>query len=77
MGKTKGYKLTSSSGDGPKVCAFFFSEQGCRNGSNCKPETIPSSTASVSSSSVVSSESESEGEIDEIKAGPTASLTRV
>ncbi|EJK61656.1 hypothetical protein THAOC_17813, partial [Thalassiosira oceanica] len=36
MGKTKGYKLTSSSGDGPKVCAFFFSEQGCRNGSNCK-----------------------------------------
>ena len=42
-----------------------------------KPETIPSSTASVSSSSVVSSESDSEGEIDEIKAGAYASLTRV
>ena len=40
MGKTKGYKLTSSSGDGPKVCAFFFSEQGCRNGSNCKVKNV-------------------------------------
>ena len=40
MGKSKGYKLTSASGDGPKVCAFFFSEQGCRNGSNCKVKKV-------------------------------------
>ena len=46
--------------------------------SHVKPsETVPPTTASVSSSSVVSSESESEGEINEIKAGAYASLAKV
>eukprot|EP00804_Cyclotella_cryptica_P018166 CCRYP_005935-RA/>CCRYP_005935-RA protein AED:0.01 eAED:0.01 QI:107/1/1/1/0.5/0.33/3/2235/595 len=89
----KGYKLTSASGDGPKQCAFFFSDQGCRNGANCKFSheadanatkaknaaqpyvTIPTS---VSSSSVMSSESESDGEIVETenRAGAYASLVK-
>jgi hypothetical protein len=81
----KGYKLTSASGDGPKTCAFFFSDKGCRNGDNCKfshekaaptPKGAPSSAASVSSSSVVSSESESDGEIVERTAGAYASLAK-
>ena len=90
MGKNA-YKLTSASGSGPKQCAFFFSEQGCRNGANCKfsheansgggtpsakPEDNP--PPSVSSSSVVSSESESDGEIVEREksAGAYASLVK-
>ena len=72
----KGYKLTSATGDGPKQCAFFFSDQGCRNGANCKfsheanaaavsPAANKARAMSVSSSSVCSSESE--GEIVEEK----------
>ena len=85
MGK-KGYKLTSAtSGDGPKTCAFFFSDKGCRNGANCKfshertAATTPGGgPPSVSSSSVVSSESGgvSDGEIVENKAGAYASLAK-
>jgi len=86
MAKGKGYKLTSATGDGtPKTCAFFFSDQGCRNGDACKfshtqepaaTTTCPSATASVSSSSVCSSESDEsdDGEIIEKKAGAYASL---
>ena len=86
MAKGKGYKLTSATGDGtPKTCAFFFSDQGCRNGDACKfshtqqpaaTSTCPSATASVSSSSVCSSESDEsdDGEIIEKKAGAYASL---
>jgi hypothetical protein len=77
----KGYKLTSANGDGPKQCAFFFSDQGCRNGANCKfshqtNAGTPSKTPmSVSSSSVCSSESE--GEIIEAKrAGAYSSLVK-
>lgn len=76
----KGYKLTSAAGDGPKVCAFFFSDKGCRNGANCKfshdkAAAAAPSPPSVASSSVVSSESdESDGEIVETKAGAYASL---
>jgi RNA exonuclease 1 len=77
----KGYKLTSASGDGPKQCAFFFSDQGCRNGANCKFSHEASANnkapppTSVSSSSVCSSESE--GEIVEAKqAGAYASLVK-
>jgi RNA exonuclease 1 len=88
----KGYKLTSVSGDGPKQCAFFFSDKGCRNGTNCKfshdanageggtPSAKPhvKPPTSVSSSSVMSSESESDGEIveHEKKAGAYASLAK-
>ena len=82
----KGYKLTASSGDGPKTCAFFFSDKGCRSGATCKFSheqpvavcTKASSTSppSVCSSSVVSSESESDGEIVENSAGAYASLGR-
>ena len=38
MAKGKGYKLTSSAADGsgPKLCAFYSSDKGCRSGSNCK-----------------------------------------
>ncbi|KAL7484276.1 hypothetical protein ACHAW6_009920 [Cyclotella cf. meneghiniana] len=89
----KGYKLTSASGEGPKQCAFFFSGQGCRNGSNCKfsheadahaPSAKSAAKAfvaiptSVSSSSVMSSESESDGEIieNENRAGAYASLVK-
>jgi RNA exonuclease 1 len=33
----KKYKLHSSDGSlGPKICAFFLSDAGCRNGSSCK-----------------------------------------
>lgn len=87
MAKGKGYKLTSATGYGtPKTCAFFFSDQGCRNGDTCKfshtqqpasvVATCPSATASVSSSSVCSSESDEsdDGEIIEKKAGAYASL---
>ncbi len=81
----KGYKLTSASGDGPKTCAFFFSDKGCRNGANCKfshdadaaaaaAAAAPSGGASDASSSVVSSETESDGEIIEKQAGAYASL---
>ncbi|KAL7437347.1 hypothetical protein ACHAXM_008038 [Skeletonema potamos] len=82
----KGYKLTSASGDGPKTCAFFFSDKGCRNGANCKfshdaeaaaaAAAAPSGGASDASSSVVSSETESDGEINENKAGAYASLAK-
>ncbi|KAL7540763.1 hypothetical protein ACHAXR_010361 [Thalassiosira sp. AJA248-18] len=86
----KGYKLTSSSGSGPKTCAFFFSDKGCRTGANCKfsheknatvaaaASSAASPPPSVSSSSVMSSESEDEdsddGEIIENRAGAYASL---
>jgi RNA exonuclease 1 len=81
----KGYKLTSASGDGPKTCAFFFSDKGCRNGANCKfsHESAPTSGGAASggasyasSSSVVSSETESDGEIVEKQAGAYASLAK-
>lgn len=38
MGKSKKgkYTLFSSDTDGPKVCAFFNSKEGCKNGANCK-----------------------------------------
>eukprot|EP00985_Skeletonema_marinoi_P028381 scaffold24733_cov80-Skeletonema_marinoi.AAC.4 len=69
MAKKGSYKLTSASGDGPKTCAFFFSDKGCRNGANCKfshdaaaaaaaAAAAPSGDASDASSSVVSSETE-------------------
>ena len=82
MGKKGSYKLTSASGDGPKLCAFFFSDKGCRNGANCKfshdaaaaAAAAPSGNASDDSSSVVSSETESDGEIVEKQAGAYASL---
>ncbi|KAL3799187.1 hypothetical protein ACHAW5_005464 [Stephanodiscus triporus] len=79
MAKGKGYKLTSSSVDGgPKVCAFFASDKGCRNGANCPFSHVAvgapppassssprgSSTPSVASSSVVSSESDGGGTSD-------------
>ncbi|KAL7554986.1 hypothetical protein ACHAWF_018603 [Thalassiosira exigua] len=85
MGK-QGYKLTSSAGDGPKTCAFFLSEKGCRNGAGCKfsheaadgaaapPSSSARSSPSVASSSVISSETESDGEIVEDRAGAYASL---
>ncbi|KAL3761042.1 hypothetical protein ACHAWU_005179 [Discostella pseudostelligera] len=77
----KGYKLTNATGDGPKTCAFFFSDKGCRNGANCKfshdaaAASAPSASQySVASSSVPSSESDSEGEIIESRAGAYASM---
>lgn len=83
----KGYKLTSADGDGPKQCAFFFSDKGCRNGAVCKfsheaappgggaPSTSKNKTSpSVSSSSVMSSETESDGEIVETRAGAYSSM---
>mmetsp|Transcript_19004 Transcript_19004/g.39496 ORF Transcript_19004/g.39496 Transcript_19004/m.39496 type:complete len:631 (-) Transcript_19004:178-2070(-) len=81
----KGYKLTSATGDVPKQCAFYFSDKGCRNGANCKfsheavtqKHSSPSSPPSLSSSSAVSSESESEGEIVEDRAGAYASLAKL
>mmetsp|Transcript_20719 Transcript_20719/g.43629 ORF Transcript_20719/g.43629 Transcript_20719/m.43629 type:complete len:609 (+) Transcript_20719:31-1857(+) len=85
----KGYKLTSAAGDGPKTCAFYFSDKGCRTGASCKfshekpaddaaarKSSSPTSVSSSSSSSVVSSESESDGEIIENRAGAYASLAR-
>eukprot|EP00984_Skeletonema_dohrnii_P010949 scaffold4319_cov133-Skeletonema_dohrnii-CCMP3373.AAC.3 len=87
MAKKGSYKLTSASGDGPKTCAFFFSDKGCRNGANCKfshdaaaaaaaAAAAPSGDASDASSSVVSSETESDGEIIEKQAGAYASLAK-
>ena len=84
MAKGKGYKLTSASSDGgPKVCAFFASDKGCKNGAACKfvhdvahasTNNAPKSSG-TESSSVVSSESDgSDGEIDEGRAGAYASL---
>ncbi|KAL3811861.1 hypothetical protein ACHAXA_009220 [Cyclostephanos tholiformis] len=92
MARGKGYKLTSpadAENGGPKLCAFYASDKGCRNGANCKfshvvgggevstPRPTSSSPPSVASSSVVSSESDggvSDGEIDEGRAGAYASL---
>lgn len=82
----KGYKLTSATGDGPKQCAFFFSDQGCRNGANCKfsheanaaavsPAANKARAMSVSSSSVCSSESEGEI-VEEKRAGAYSSLVK-
>lgn len=63
------YKLSNYSESGKKACAFYLSEEGCKNGANCKflhekPVsgaapicTDASSVGSSSSSSVVSSES--------------------
>lgn len=85
MAKGKGYKLTSASSDGgPKVCAFFASDKGCKSGAACKfvhdvaaPSNAPKSSSGTESSSVVSSESDgSDGEIDEGRAGAYASLAR-
>ncbi|KAL9180204.1 hypothetical protein ACHAXT_008174 [Thalassiosira profunda] len=74
----KGYKLTSAAGSGPKTCAFFFSDKGCRNGANCKfshdKPPAGGGGGSTDSSSVVSSESE--GEVVEQKAGAYASLAK-
>lgn len=80
----KGYKLTNATGDGPKTCAFFFSDKGCRNGANCKfshdaataaaATSASASPPSVASSSVMSSESDSDGEIIESRAGAYASM---
>ena len=33
---SKRYLLVKAEGEGPKTCAFFSSEAGCRNGANCK-----------------------------------------
>lgn len=33
---SKRYILVKADGDGPKSCAFFLSEKGCRNGADCK-----------------------------------------
>ena len=79
----KGYKLTSATGDGPKQCAFFFSDQGCRNGANCKfsheaataSPAPPKTPMSVSSSSICSSESEGEI-VEEKRAGAYSSLVK-
>ena len=82
----KGYKLTSATGDGPKQCAFFFPDQGCRNGANCKfshdanaaaasPAANKARAMSVSSSSVCSSESEGEI-VEEKRAGAYSSLVK-
>ena len=84
MAKGKGYKLTSASSDGgPKVCAFFASDQGCKNGAACKfvhdvaVSNIAPKSSGTESSSVVSSESDgSDGEIDEGHAGAYASLAK-
>lgn len=62
MAKPK-YKLVSAVSDSPKLCAFFATEEGCRNGTNCKfLHELPVMTQcapvpSAESSSVVSSES--------------------
>ena len=51
MAKGKGYKLTSSAADGsgPKLCAFYSSDKGCRSGSNCKFSHGDAATAFVGS----------------------------
>ena len=70
------YKLASGDRSDTAPCAFFLSPQGCRNGANCKfahiapaapvespPVAAKQARAIVETGSVVSSESESEGEI--------------
>ena len=57
MAKGKGYKLTSSAADGsgPKLCAFYSSDKGCRSGSNCKFSHGDVATAFVGSTPAKSS----------------------
>lgn len=68
---TKKYKLHSMSADSdqPRVCAFFLSEKGCRNGANCKfahtTKTLSMAPASNKDNSAVSSESEDEAKDEE------------
>ena len=63
-GSAKKYKLTSAGAAGEGVCAFFFSPQGCRNGSSCKflheKPSAPKACVAADEASVVSSESEDE-----------------